>query len=420
MTRARRNHDAIRSRSGCLARPIGLSRLVREAGGQQALFVLALWAGLGGCAGTKPVADASAAGVRPGDTPQCTDTLLLPTTGLYVVTPLDQPAPLSVLSLPSIEGVVIRVSWRKLQPSAQAPIFRPIDEQLATARRFGKKVALSIEAGIETPDWVYTLGARPYDFILDESAGDRICQRGRIPIPWDPVYLDSFKQLIRTASQRFNRSSLLTHVKLNGLGVLGPAAALPHTAVRSLSNGQKACTTIDEVAAWLDVGYSRQRVMQSWRELIEVYAQSFSSHRLAVTIDTEGFPPIDQRGQLVRGSSYDSDIAVEMIKHALTGREPRVLLQSNGLTNNSPYPFPIRFGEEVSIGYQFRYAVSGDKTFRMNGGTQESVVAIFDGTVRRGVAARARYLEVQAQDAEDPQLAASLSGARILLRRMGR
>lgn len=386
----------------------------------QTLLGLALCAGLSGCAGSKPVADTPAAGVRAGDTPQCTDTLLLPTSGVYVVTPLDQPAPQSVLSLPSIEGIVIRVSWRKLQPNAQDPIFLPIDEQLATARRFGKKVALSIEAGIETPDWVYTLGARPYDFVLDESAGERICQRGRIPIPWDPVYLDSFKQLIRTASQRYNRSSLLTHIKLSGLSVLGQAAALPHAAVRSLSNGQKACTSGDEVTAWLDVGYSRQKVLQSWRELLDVYAQSFSSHRLAVAIDTEGFPPIDQRGQLLRGASYDSDIAVEMIKLALHGRESRVLLQSNGLTNTSSYPFPIRFGDEVSIGYQLRYAVSGDKAFRMNGGVQESVVAIFDGTVRRGVAARARYLEVQVQDAQDPQLAASFSGARILLRRMGR
>ena len=379
---------------------------------------LVLCAGIFGCAGDKPVPDGTpAASARPGETPQCTDTLLLPTSGVYVVAPLDRPVPAAVLSLAGIEGIVIRASWRKLQPSAQEPDFTSIDEQLAAARRFGKKVALSLEAGIDTPDWVYTLGARPFPLVLDGDAGDRMCQRGRIPIPWDPVYLDAFKQLVRTASRRFNRSTILTHIKVTGLGAVGQAAALPHAALRSLSNGQKTCTTIDELTAWMDVGYSRQRVLQTWRELIDVYAQSFSSHRLAVILDTQGFPAIDERGQAIRGASYDTDIVPEMLKLALTGRESRVMVQSNDLTNTSAYPFPIRFGEDVSVGYQFRFAVSGDKTYRMNGGTQESSVAIFDGTIRHGVAARGRYLEVQVEDALDPQLSASLAGARILLRR---
>jgi len=387
-------------------------------GPRRALLRLLLCVGVYGCAGDKPIPDGSPApSTRAGEAPQCTDTLLLPTSGVYVVTALDQPIPAAALALPGVEGIVIRASWRKLQPSAQEPIFKSIDEQFAAARRFGKKVSLSIEAGVDTPDWVYTLGARPYQFVLDGDGGDRMCQRGRIPIPWDPVYLDAFKQLIRAASHRFNRSTVLTHVKVTGLGAVGQPAALPHAPGRTLSNGQKTCTTTDEVSGWLDVGYSRQRVLQTWREMIEAYAQNFSSHRLAVVIDTQGFPPIDERGQVIRGASYDSDIVPEMIKLALSGREPRVLMQSNDLTNTSAYPFPIRFGDEVAIGYQLRFAVSGDKAFRMNGGTPESPVAIFDGIVRRGVAARGRYLEVRVEDALDPQLGASLSGARILLRR---
>jgi hypothetical protein len=383
-------------------------------------LALCLAVGLCGCAGEKPTADGppKAAARRGGaDAPQCTDTLLLPSRGLYVVAPLNKPVPESVMALPSIEGIAIRVTWSALQPTAQPPKFGMIDEQLVAARRYNKKVSLSIEAGAETPGWVYALGARPYYYVLDDSAGDRMCDRVRMPIPWDPVYLDAFKQLIQTASRRFNRSNVLSHIKVTGLSSFGSAASLPHAAARNLSNGQKTCDTIDETAAWADVGYSRARIVGAWRELLDSFGQSFSAHRLALVLDTEGFPPIDERGQLIRGASYDTDIVPEMLSVALTGRANRMMVQSNGLTNTSAYPFPIQLKDEVSVGFQMRWAVSSDKTFRMNGGATESQVAIFDGTVRRGVAAHGKYLEVQLADALDPQLASSFAGARILLRR---
>ena len=349
---------------------------------------------------------------------QCRDTLLLPTSGIYVVTPLGRPLPDSVLALPSIDGIAVRVGWRTLQPTAQPPDFSLIDQQLAAARRFGKKVSLSFEAAIETPDWVFDLGARPYWFVLEDEG--HVCERRRLPIPWDPVYLDSLKQLVRSASRRFNRSDLITHIKVTGPGGRRQASALPHGAARTLSDGKQTCTTLDEVTEWQNVGYSRARVQQAFRETLDLFLQSFTSHRLAVVIDTQGFPPLDDEGRLIAGAAYDPDMVPSLLQGALTGREGRVVVQSNELTNTSSYLFPIRFNEEVAVGYQLRWAVSSDKSFRMNGGTAESPVAIFDSTIRRAVNARGRYIEVSYQDAAEPQLGASLAGARVLLRRGGR
>lgn len=363
------------------------------------------------------ISESSSLRTRPGDTAQCPDTLLLPTTGLYVVTPLNRALDESVVAAPSLSGIAIRVGWSALQPSAQEPDFGLIDAQIALARKYNKKVSLSIEAGIETPEWVYALGARPLSLILDESAGERMCQRVRLPIPWDPVYLDSFKSLIRAVSRRYNRSSLLTHVKVTGISGTGQSASLPHAAVRTLSTQTKLCTTSDELAAWLDVGYSRARIVQTWRELLDLFAQSFTSHRIAVVVDAQGFPPIGERGQILAGLSYDTDLVPELLKLALAGRESAVLVQSNELTNTSTYPFPVRFADAIALGYQMRWAVTEDKENRMNGGTHESPVAVFDGAVRRGVGARARYLEVQLADVRNSQLGASLAGARVLLRR---
>lgn len=384
-----------------------------------AWFVLCLLGCAGGTASLPPIPAIPAnKGAAESGAQQCKDTLLLPTSGIYVVTPLSKPLPDSVLALPSIDGVAIRVGWRALQPTAQPPDFSLIDQQLASARRFGKKVSLSFEAAIETPDWVFDLGARPYWFVLEDEG--HICERRRLPIPWDPVYLDSLKQLIRAASRRFNRSDLLTHIKVTGPGGRRQSSALPHGAARTLSDGKQTCTSGDEVTEWQNVGYSRARALQAFRETLELFLQSFTSHRLAVVIDTQGFPPLDDEGRLIAGAAYDPDMVPALLKSALTGREGRILVQSNELTNTSGYLFPIRFSEEVAVGYQLRWAVSSDKSFRMNGGTAESPVSIFDSTIRRGVNARGRYIEVQHADAAEPQLTASVAGARVLLRRGGR
>jgi hypothetical protein len=342
---------------------------------------------------------------------------MLPTSGLYVVTPLNQVLDEAVLASPNIAGIAIRVGWSKLQPSAQEPLFAVIDEQILLARKYNKKVSLSIEAGVETPGWVYNLGARPFTIVRDESAGDLFCQPARLPIPWDPVYLDSWKALITAAGRRYNRSSVLTHVKVTGISGVGPQVALPHQPSRALSSPVKSCRTSDESSAWADVGYSSARITQAWREILDLFSQTFTSHRLAMVVDAQGFPALGARNSSQSEGAYDTDLVPELIKLAMEGRQARMQLQSNDLTNTSPYLFPLRFSDETILGYQMRWAVSSDRGVRMNGGNADSPVAIFDGTVRRGVSARARYLEVQLADVQNPQLASSMAGGRVLLRR---
>lgn len=347
---------------------------------------------------------------------QCADTAYLPTSGLYVVTPLNRPLEESVLAVPSITGVAIRVGWQALQPTAQPPDFSLIDKQLAMARRYQKRVSLSIEAGVETPDWVYAIGARPLPIVLDETSGERACQRANVPLPWDPVYLDAFRQLIRLAGHRYNRSSLLSHVKVTGISGRGQPVALPHELPHRVVGRNQACMTQDEVSQWQDLGYSRERIGNTWRELLELFTQSFSAHRLSMVVSSEGFPPIGETGKLLAGAAYDPDLVPELIKSALADREGRMLIQGNELTAASSYPFPLHFAEQITIGYQFQRKLPREPAKQSEGAAREQVVAGFDETVRRAVLARARYLEVQVEDVADPRLAASLAGARVLLR----
>lgn len=382
----------------------------------QILLPLSLWSAMG-CATTGTENASRPPATNPAEVEQCGDIHMLPTSGLYIVTPLNQVLDEAVLASPNIAGIAIRVGWSKLQPSAQEPLFAVIDEQILLARKYNKKVSLSIEAGVETPGWVYNLGARPFSIVRDEPASDLFCQPARLPIPWDPVYLDAFKALITAAGRRYNRSSVLTHVKVTGLSGVGSQVALPHRPSRELSSSSKSCRTSDESSAWADVGYSRARITQTWRELLDLFSQAFTSHRLAMVVDAQGFPAPGERSSAASAGSYDTDLVPDLIKLALEGKQGRMQLQSNDLTNTSPYPFPLRFSEEVILGYQMRWPVSSDRGARMNNGVADSPVAIFDGTIRRGVGARARYLEIQLSDVQNPQLASSMAGGRVLLRR---
>ena len=262
---------------------------VRSANGQ-VRWVLCMLMAASCASGTVDRKESGRTAASDKDADQCADRGALPTTGLYVTTPLNRPVPESVLADPNITGIAVRVGWRELQPTAQAPRFELIDQQLAAARHHQKKVSLSIEAGVETPDWVYALGARPFPIVLDEGSGDRACQRAKLPVPWDPVYLDSFRHLIAAAGRRYNRSHLLAHVKVTGIAGSGPALAVPHGAAHRVQGPNQACDTQDEVQQWLDFGYSRARIETTWRELVALFTQSFSAHRLSLVVDAQGFP----------------------------------------------------------------------------------------------------------------------------------
>lgn len=341
---------------------------------------------------------AQTASLRAADIGLCADAAAPPTRGIYVVTPLDSPIPDELLGRTEIDGVAIRVSWKALQPTAQAPSFSIIDRQLAAARLHGKRASLSIEAGIETPDWVYTIGAQAYSFTWDDPA--RFCTLGRLPVPWDRIYLDAWKRLIELAGKRYNRNDILSHVKVGGLSGKDAELSLPRAKARTLTQGRITCQSTNELAAWLAAGYSRAKLEQAWQELITTYAAAFSSHRLGIVLGTSGFPPIDSLGRLMPGQEHDSGLAARLLYLAGTHRGVRFSLQSSASSRGEPEPLAVSLGDRGELGMK---PLDGSESAT-------------EATLRQSTFIGTRYVELSISALQNPRLRSAITQTHLLLR----
>lgn len=283
--------------------------------------LLALAALLLGCAGR---------GVRKGE--RCADRGYPRSRGLYAVVPLDAAVSEALLKDPLVDGLVVQLSWRRIQPTAQwAPDWRPLDAILAQARLYNKRVALRVEAGVYAPDWVYAAGSRALRFRWEEENSFGLCAKVRAPLSWDPVHLGAFNALLWSAGQRYNQNTALTHVQLTGIGALPGRLAMPLSRDVPLSNWKVSCRTADNVKELYGAGYTRARLVDAWEDVLKSFRGAFPNHQLAVTVGGRGFPgPEDRPADASKADRAEAPVEPELKERALLPGPSRVVLLLEG------------------------------------------------------------------------------------------
>ena len=77
------------------------------------------------------------------------------------------------LTNPLVQGIAMRTHWNRVEPHEHANAddfyWDYLDEGVALAAAAGKKVSISVQAGVETPQWVYDAGAPV--FMVTEQFG---------------------------------------------------------------------------------------------------------------------------------------------------------------------------------------------------------------------------------------------------------
>ena len=77
------------------------------------------------------------------------------------------------LTNPLVQGIAMRTHWNRVEPHEHANAddfyWDYLDEGLARATAAGKKVSICVQAGVETPQWVYDAGAPV--FMVTEQFG---------------------------------------------------------------------------------------------------------------------------------------------------------------------------------------------------------------------------------------------------------
>jgi hypothetical protein len=270
------------------------------------------------------------------------------------------------LNDPNVYGLSWRFGWAKIEPADGQYNWSPVDEAIAVTSKAGKKVMLRIIAGINSPDWVYRAGAKPFDFRnTDLRHPENHRPEMRMPVPWDEVYLAKWEAFIQAFGKRYNGNPTIYSIQMTGGGYIGEM------------NLPKA------FAKWEQVSYSDEKLIAAWKRIIDTYQRAFPETPTNLDINE----PLGNR----------SNVLGPVVSYVLAKYPRKVYLQQNGLRADLPRDDQIRrtlreAASQTSVGYQ----MVGGKGF-LEKQTGDRLTAF-----RNALEDRVSYLEIYASDVRDP------------------
>ncbi len=322
------------------------------------------------------------------------------TVGVYALLKAGTPIPPKFLNDPQvtarIDGFALRVHWDDLEKSEGVFDWSSyLDPQIQNAIGLGKKVSLSITAGIYTPAWVYSAGAHQFPVAGTTTT---------VPIPWDPVFLSKWTAFIQAFGNHFNdlptEALAITNVKITGINTDSDETALP--------------ASPQDLATWRalppTLTYSSYRVDTTWQTIADTFAQAFPHQQLALIVRDGAFPPLDGTSDTITNGL----ISLGMGRH---GYGAQLIVQNNALKDHYSFTLAANVADQVVTGYQMLSWVSNNANYPMNDGTPIDYATELQNAVSNGTALNARFLEIYSQDITDtaPSLTPVVAAAQAQL-----
>jgi hypothetical protein len=132
----------------------------------------------------------------------------------------------SSFSVPGIDGVVLVISWSSIEPAMGQYQWAMLDQWVGQAIALGKKIDLTVTAGIDTPSWVFQAapggaGAKPLSVTVSPHGGATgKCDSETVPAPWDSAFLgrwDSILAALAAHLKSVGTYSSITLLRLTGI-----------------------------------------------------------------------------------------------------------------------------------------------------------------------------------------------------------
>jgi hypothetical protein len=227
----------------------------------------------------------------PTPTPSSTPTpvAMLPT-GLYWLMNVEDDTGLaSAMALSQVDGAFLRYRWANHETADGTYDWTGIDNDLNTISAAGKRAALGIAPGRQTPCWVRNAGAQVY---ADYSTFDANCasnpterfikadtsSNSVVPLPWDTDYQAKYVAFISALAAHLNSTgaiSVVTEVKIAGIAGNDTETALPNQT---------------DSAGWTAVNYSNADVRNAYTLFLNAWATSFPNAALSTQYLQGSFP----------------------------------------------------------------------------------------------------------------------------------
>jgi hypothetical protein len=302
--------------------------------------------------------------------------------GLFALSTNIEPLPDAVYTS-AVQGVSLRGGWRDFEPEEGRLVWH-FDRELERAGRAGKAVMLRVAADYRTPGWVWAAGAERFELAEKSPLSRTQGQVVAIPVPWDEVFLAKWRRFIASLGERYAGDRRVVLVHMTGPSRYGSEMHL--------------ATTPHDKERWQRRGYSKRRLVEAWKAIIDAYADAFPQTALALNVST----PL-----------LDDGVVEDVLAYGVHRVGKRFAVQHNALhartrPGKTPHRWVTSVREEARIGFQLLVPVTPQGRFndqgRRFGGTMAEAVSI-------ALDAGAAYLEIYPADLRDPVSAAALADA---------
>ena len=181
----------------------------------------------------------------------------------------------ALLNKPYVDGALIRVPWRDLEPRQGVYNWKHLDDEIARVKRAGKRYTLAILSGPSAPEWLYTEGAKAYEFSFSNPHAPSRPLQNKIPLPWDQHYIDRWGETIKAVAKRYRNDPDLYLVHITTSSQNGFEMQLPY------KRGPRDTNNIPD---WKTYGYTEQRYIDGTKQVISIFSEAFPKQMLDLEI----------------------------------------------------------------------------------------------------------------------------------------
>ncbi len=296
--------------------------------------------------------------------------------GVFSLSPAGVACRASVLANRNVDGISIRQDWKDLEPSEGVYNWSFLDSEVARAAAAGKSVLLRINSQTGKPSWVNTAVSQAGgSFFTFDNDG----VQATIPVFWDPTFLAKKKAMIAALGAHFTNNPAIKIVSVSFANASSEDWNVPHTP--------------PEVADWLALGYTSEKLLDAGKQIIDAAMAAFPNQYLTIAVAGNG--------NLDSDSSYVARNAVLAARATWPGR---LIVQKNNLAAfNPPAPgtntvFQILWDSRPDVGGQMVFNCSADQTYRSNSGVPDDPATILHKSVNIGFAYGMNYIEIYQVD----------------------
>ena len=307
-----------------------------------------------------------------------------------------------ILNDPRIVGLDLGGRWADIETTEGVYDWSAVDSELVKAEAHGKKVLLRIvSGGVSVPDWLLAdPNVQTFSFIDTNPYHSTYGEELTIPVFWDPIFLAKKIALIQAAGAHFAGHS--------NIEVVACSFANATTGDWNIPNAP------EDIANWRAAGYTTELMVNAGEMIIDATMAAFPNQNVALSIGRGA-------GDLDPTQDYLAEAAVDYA----TTTYGRFVTEKNQLAANAADPaadpsslwnWQVLFDQCPNVAAQMLWFVSGDATYRMNGGIPGNERDILLNAIIIGTHYGTQYQEIYEKDLKNPALSSVIDAANSLLR----